>query len=1466
MKLFGPPDIDGLKHKRRIPRLLKALQYPHDASIRAAAARALGEIDAQQAFMPLTRALTDDSGAVRAAAARGLAALKNAEAVPLLAEALSDTAPEHRPELITSLASFQDQQALPALHLIRETDAVNRVDAIQALIRLEGTPAMAPLTRPEDPLQADTVTAVRSLGMTALPHLLNLLQDDEYHAAVVTLITALGPQAVPVMADQLGQGDGSFRTRLVSCMATVGGKEADQALAAAFRSDDPDLRIAVMKGLTVIAHSKAAAVVRNGLNDPEQRVRLAALEAAGSLRDESLSACLFAFLDGSHGYLGEKAVDALAAIGGRKAAELLVHAVKSGTFTHRSHAARALRSLPVKNLPLFFTRFVEDQDHQLRKIALEAVGETDAPTVMPLLEKALTDARTDIRETAERILTQRRYQPSSPEIQAWLLAAQKNWTALEALGDAALPALMAALDSYPDFEPAARTLAHIGRHPQPDHPKAAAYYMETDQVPECIEAGAALAPQLAQYIEHAQGRRCINAAKAIAGLKHPDTYGALCRRLDSLQDDHQSTRPAPTTVAMELIKAIGDFQHPDTADFLGQLLLQIPYPRSMVKYRQEVLRNAVDVLAESGPSGIEQLVTVMISESAAAIDAERKLEQLYRDNGQETALALLPILQHRKIRARRYAAGKLTDLYGSGRLDERAMAAVSQEKKRMETAHTDQGMDRAHDDGVRRVEGWCMAHVDTPSSRHVDTGIGIPLPEIDPFQGRMQTQASSADIPEADLLTACDDIGNEAGRIRAVRMLGRRNSETARLKLHAALTDAAWPVRAAAALSIGENGQKDATEALWPLLDDPVWQVRQDARRAMEQLEGIAGNPAQQLRLWQVSLENVAPDVRLQTVRELAQSRWKEAVGPLRSALMDPEANVRTAAAEALKEIAGKIDIKSAAVSADDSPGQGNDLQALRHDLMKAMQDCHDRVRQAAARALISTGWQPVGNDPMVARYHLIQQNPAACVALGISAIAPLMETLNGRDNALKPNVITAMADIAAPQGAVDPSTLEKISESLQTLLAKNHPPEIRAAAVHALGRLPRRPEDTIFTDPIHDDPDAGVCQAAVQALHTPEDGRTWKMLLDAYRRCADLSASIQSMVDKGEFISERGNGRFPLSGLQQSALTQLGSCFGMERKRKAGDWRSALLKLQEAIKHQFRAKWPGNAEVLESVLSSFHYFYSPAAVHILSGMADIRAQKLLARALACDGLRDQAAAALKETAGPFAISACSRLLNFSEDLAVRQAAASVLKDLGWHPTQPDATVHWGIAAGDWRPCRELGDQAVPHLSAALLRPSGLSFQEKSSVATVLAGLSRPSAEQALRRGLGHSSFPVRAAVIQALPQLPPEKALEYLCDIIRNRRPDRRDDRADAFRALKVLHGRLPVHLRQALAQRARTDLKHTDVAAVYHQDQRTPQPGHSDYGGGKCIFPHHDVGSLHRDIPKVPHQDYGLSHNFLL
>jgi HEAT repeat protein len=91
LSLFGPPNVEKLQAKRNIAGLTKALNYRKDASVRRAAALALGEIGATSAVEALKERLRESDSAVRFAAVAALGAFSTPEARESLMALLSDS-------------------------------------------------------------------------------------------------------------------------------------------------------------------------------------------------------------------------------------------------------------------------------------------------------------------------------------------------------------------------------------------------------------------------------------------------------------------------------------------------------------------------------------------------------------------------------------------------------------------------------------------------------------------------------------------------------------------------------------------------------------------------------------------------------------------------------------------------------------------------------------------------------------------------------------------------------------------------------------------------------------------------------------------------------------------------------------------------------------------------------------------------------------------------------------------------------------------------------------------------------------------------------------------------------------------------------------------------------------------------------------------------------------------------------
>jgi len=117
--LFGPPDIETLKAKRDVEKLVKVLVSPKISEdwrrARRAAATALGELGDARAVQPLIEALKDGDNSIATIAAKALGEIGSGEAVEPLIFALKDKRHTVRAQAATALGHLRDVRAVEPL-------------------------------------------------------------------------------------------------------------------------------------------------------------------------------------------------------------------------------------------------------------------------------------------------------------------------------------------------------------------------------------------------------------------------------------------------------------------------------------------------------------------------------------------------------------------------------------------------------------------------------------------------------------------------------------------------------------------------------------------------------------------------------------------------------------------------------------------------------------------------------------------------------------------------------------------------------------------------------------------------------------------------------------------------------------------------------------------------------------------------------------------------------------------------------------------------------------------------------------------------------------------------------------------------------------------------------------------------------------------------------------------------------
>jgi HEAT repeat protein/CHAT domain-containing protein len=274
-----------------IPVLCLALAH-EDGFVRRAAEQALAELH-PASRRPLCDALGDRQASVRAGAARALGRPGNAECVDALTALLEDEATGVRESAAYALGKIGDRGAVPAL--------VAKVLRPQP----ESTGELDDLVIPPFPEAHDTLDKhnVQSIAAWALGEIRDSAATDGLleaytdapsfvKAAILSALAKLDPErAIDPLIDALGEENVVCRAAAL-CLGQLGVARAVDPLYQALKrlrkyglvSIEP-AKLAVIEALAKCGKSGATEFLRESLDDPDWRVRVAAIRALGRTRD-----------------------------------------------------------------------------------------------------------------------------------------------------------------------------------------------------------------------------------------------------------------------------------------------------------------------------------------------------------------------------------------------------------------------------------------------------------------------------------------------------------------------------------------------------------------------------------------------------------------------------------------------------------------------------------------------------------------------------------------------------------------------------------------------------------------------------------------------------------------------------------------------------------------------------------------------------------------------------------------------------------------------------------------------------------------------------------------------------------------------------------------------------------------------------------------------------------------------------
>jgi len=251
--------------------------------------------------------------------------------------------------------------------------------------------------------------------------------------------------AVDILLPALMDHDHDVRFRVATALDQLGWVAVDAKDRAAYSVAKEDWASCVTLGAPAVEALVAVLTDKN----------------RGSTHRNAKDASIFALTDS---VVRAKAAHALGEIGGIRAVDALMMALKDTNSQVRRAAANALGKLDATRVEDAIIPARQDTNPTMRRAAADALGERGDARAVDALIPALTDRNREVRSLAASALDRLGWVAPHAEAQAVYLVAKEDWTACIELGAPAVDALISVLNDA-DFHiqgAASDALVHIG--------------------------------------------------------------------------------------------------------------------------------------------------------------------------------------------------------------------------------------------------------------------------------------------------------------------------------------------------------------------------------------------------------------------------------------------------------------------------------------------------------------------------------------------------------------------------------------------------------------------------------------------------------------------------------------------------------------------------------------------------------------------------------------------------------------------------------------------------------------------------------------------------------------------------------------------------------------------------------------------------------------------------------------------
>ncbi len=414
MKVFGPPNIEKLKEKGKVERLIKALK---DKRVSSMAAKALSELGDTRAVEPLIKALSFTFGFDEESIAEALGKLGDNRAVEPLCKLLESNASSWgREAAVKALVKLGDLRAIePLIKALEDKEEKVSGAAARALAMLGDARAVEPLIVAlgfkywGNPKAA--AEALVELGEYSVDPLIKAIEDyPENRDEILFILQDLGnSRAVePVIKALLEDKDEYIRNIAAKVLGELGDTRAVDPLIKALGDKYDETRISAAKSLGKLGDARAVEPLIKTLDDKNYEVKGSAAEVLGNLGDSRAIEPLFKSL-GNKSYKDNwgriSIAKALGKLGDPRATEPLIQALRSDAAYIRKDAAEAISKLEAYSSGLLIKALGDDSNYTAEELEkneslIEIMGNLGDTCFVEPLVNALKNRYSRIREKA----------------------------------------------------------------------------------------------------------------------------------------------------------------------------------------------------------------------------------------------------------------------------------------------------------------------------------------------------------------------------------------------------------------------------------------------------------------------------------------------------------------------------------------------------------------------------------------------------------------------------------------------------------------------------------------------------------------------------------------------------------------------------------------------------------------------------------------------------------------------------------------------------------------------------------------------------------------------------------------------------------------------------------------------------------------------------------------------------------